>query len=106
SLGSHAHAGRVARALRVGRRRGHRPRGRAGRMTAALVPEAGRPVLDAARIAPLESPWSAIRRRFAGRYPVDPFGLDPQLADLTVPLFEAAVRVRLAGGQHVPAHGP
>lgn len=63
-------------------------------------------VLDADRIARPETPWSALRRRVAGRYPVDPFGLDPQLADLCVPLFAAAVRVRVSGGEHVPATGP
>ena len=72
-------------------------------MTAVVSPD--RRVLDPDRIARPESPWNAIRRRIAGRYPVDPFGLDPQLADLTVPVFEAAIRVRLAGGQHVPATG-
>ena len=63
-------------------------------------------VLDADRIARPESPWSALRRRVSGRYPVDPFGLDPQLADLCTPLFAAAVRVRVSGGAHVPANGP
>ena len=62
-------------------------------------------VLDADRIARPETPWSALRRRLSGRYPVDPFGLDPQLADLCVPLFTAAVRVRIAGGEHVPTTG-
>ena len=49
-------------------------------------------VLDADRITRPETPLSALRRRLSGRYPVDPFGLDPQLADLCVPLFRAAVR--------------
>jgi 1-acyl-sn-glycerol-3-phosphate acyltransferase len=62
--------------------------------------------LDADRIASPEAPWDALRRRFTGRYPVDPFGLDPQLADLVVPLFAAGVRVRVSGGEHVPASGP
>jgi 1-acyl-sn-glycerol-3-phosphate acyltransferase len=75
-------------------------------MTAEVLAPDRTPVLDIDRIARIEPPWTAIRRRFAGRYPVDPFGLDPQIADLTVPLFEAAVRVRLSGGQHVPATGP
>ena len=35
------------------------------------------------RPKPIAGPRS--RRRFAGRYPVDPFGLDPQLADLVAP---------------------
>ena len=63
-------------------------------------------VLDADRIAHPESPLPALRRRLSGRYPVDPFGLDPQLADLCVPLFAAAVRVRVSGGEHVPPTGP
>jgi 1-acyl-sn-glycerol-3-phosphate acyltransferase len=63
-------------------------------------------VLDADRIARPEAPWAALRRRVSGRYPVDPFGLDPQLADLCVPVFEAAVRVRVSGGEHVPSTGP
>ena len=63
-------------------------------------------VLDADRIARPESPLPAVRRRLSGRYPVDPFGLDPQLADLFLPLFAAAVRVRLSGGEHVPPTGP
>jgi 1-acyl-sn-glycerol-3-phosphate acyltransferase len=63
-------------------------------------------VLDPDRIARPEPPWTALRRRVSGRYPVDPFGLDPQLADLVIPFFEAAVRVRVTGAQHVPATGP
>jgi 1-acyl-sn-glycerol-3-phosphate acyltransferase len=63
-------------------------------------------VLDADRIARPEALWSALRRRLAGRYPVDPFGLDPQLADLCIPFFEAAVRVRVQGAEHVPESGP
>jgi hypothetical protein len=63
-------------------------------------------VLDPDRIARPEAPWAALRRRVSGRYPVDPFGLDPQLADLFVPLFETAVRVRVSGGEHVPSTGP
>jgi 1-acyl-sn-glycerol-3-phosphate acyltransferase len=62
--------------------------------------------LDADRIVRPESVWTALRRRVSGRYPVDAFGLDPQLADLCVPVFEAAVRVRVEGEEHVPATGP
>jgi 1-acyl-sn-glycerol-3-phosphate acyltransferase len=62
--------------------------------------------LDADRIARPEPPFAALRRRLAGRYPVDPFGLDPQLADLCIPLLEAVVRVRVEGADHVPATGP
>jgi len=63
-------------------------------------------VLDADRIARPEAVLAAVRRRLSGRYPVDPFGLDPQIADLCVPVFEAAVRVRVSGAEHVPASGP
>lgn len=62
--------------------------------------------LDTDRIARPEAPWDALRRRISGRYPVDPFGLDPQLADLITPLFSSAIRVRVTGGEHVPATGP
>jgi 1-acyl-sn-glycerol-3-phosphate acyltransferase len=62
--------------------------------------------LDADRVAPPEGLWAALRRRAAGRYPVDPFGIDPQLADLCMPLFALTVPVRVSGGEHVPATGP
>ncbi|MFM7224188.1 MAG: hypothetical protein ACKOBG_11030 [Actinomycetota bacterium] len=68
-------------------------------MTAAFVG------LDVERVAPIESPVRAVRRRLAGRYPVDPFGLDPQLADLAFPFMAAAVPVRVEGAEHVPASG-
>ncbi len=71
------------------------------------APAGNRPtVLDPDRIARPEAPWTALRRRLSGRYPVDPFGLDPQIADLCTPVFEAAVRVHLSGGEHVPSTGP
>ena len=47
-----------------------------------------------------------LERRFTGRYPIDAFGLDPQLSDLLVPLFTFAVRVEVEGEEHVPASGP
>lgn len=73
----------------------------------ALAEPGAQPVrLDAERVAPLESPVRALRRRVAGQYPVDPFGLDPQLADLSFPVLAAAVPVRVAGAEHVPAVGP
>ena len=62
--------------------------------------------LDADRIGRPESPWRALERRFTGRYPIDAFGLDPQLSDLLVPLFTFAVRVEVEGEEHVPASGP
>ena len=60
---------------------------------------------DADRVSRPEAPWAALRRRFAGRYAVDPFGLDPQLADLVAPVGRAVVRVRVVGGEFVPAAG-
>jgi hypothetical protein len=73
-------------------------------MTSEVLPMSE--VLDDDRIARPEPLMTALRRRVSGRYPIDPFGLDPQLADLCVPIFERAVRVRLTGGEHVPATGP
>jgi hypothetical protein len=47
-------------------------------------------------------PWpAALRRRLGGRFPVDPFGLDPQLCDLLAPFVGATVRVRIEGAGHV-----
>lgn len=62
--------------------------------------------LDADRASSPESLPAALRRRLGGRYPVDPFGLDPHLADLLEPAVEAVTRVHLDGGQHVPSTGP
>jgi hypothetical protein len=62
--------------------------------------------LDADRVARPEPLVHALRRRVAGRYPVDPFGLDPQIADAVFPLFNLAVRVTVSGGEHVPSVGP
>ena len=47
-----------------------------------------------------------VRRRFNGRYVVDPFGADPQLQDLVAPVFARAVPVRVTGAEHLPADGP
>jgi 1-acyl-sn-glycerol-3-phosphate acyltransferase len=62
--------------------------------------------LDADRVAPPESLGAAVKRRVAGRYPVDPFGLDPQLANLVAPAVGAVLRVNVSGGEHVPESGP
>jgi 1-acyl-sn-glycerol-3-phosphate acyltransferase len=61
--------------------------------------------LDADRILPAENLWRALQRRLGGRYPVDPFGLDPHLSDLSTPLVSALVRVEVTGEEHVPEHG-
>jgi 1-acyl-sn-glycerol-3-phosphate acyltransferase len=47
-----------------------------------------------------------VRRRFNGRYLVDPFGADPQLQDLVAPVFARTVPVRVTGAEHVPPDGP
>jgi 1-acyl-sn-glycerol-3-phosphate acyltransferase len=46
------------------------------------------------------------RRRFEGRYPVDPFGADPQLQDLIAPFVTAAVRVDVEHPERLPGDGP
>ena len=53
-----------------------------------------------------EPPFRALRRRVAGRYPVDPFGLDPQLCDLGAPVLGAFVRVTVTGAARIPSDGP
>jgi 1-acyl-sn-glycerol-3-phosphate acyltransferase len=61
---------------------------------------------DADRLGRAEPLPTALRRRFDGRYPVDPFGLDPQLCDLVAPAIATVARVEVSGGEHVPARGP
>jgi hypothetical protein len=62
--------------------------------------------LDSDRASNPEPLLDAIRRRVGGRYPVDPFGLDPHLCDLSAPFIEALVRVRVDGAEQLPAEGP
>jgi 1-acyl-sn-glycerol-3-phosphate acyltransferase len=62
--------------------------------------------VDDDRVSPPEAPLRALRRRLDGRYPRDPFGLDPHLQDLIWPLFGLAVRVRIEHGERIPARGP
>jgi 1-acyl-sn-glycerol-3-phosphate acyltransferase len=62
--------------------------------------------LDDDRVGPSESPVTALRRRLDGRYPRDPFGLDPHLQDLLSPLFGLIARVEVTGGDNIPARGP
>ena len=61
--------------------------------------------LDVERVAPAEAPWKAVQRRVSGRYPVDPFGLDPQLCDLVAPFFRRVVPVEIEHGERIPATG-
>jgi hypothetical protein len=62
--------------------------------------------LDPDRASDPESLLDAFRRRIGGRYPIDPFGLDPQLCDLSAPLIEALVRVHVDGADRFPESGP
>jgi hypothetical protein len=61
--------------------------------------------LDPDRTARPEAPVDAIRRRLGGRYPIDPFGLDPQLCDASAPIVETLLRVRVEGAERVPETG-
>ena len=54
-------------------------------------------------VAPL---LEVLRRRIDGRYPIDPFGYDPHLVDLVTPLFAAALRFDVTGGENIPSTGP
>jgi 1-acyl-sn-glycerol-3-phosphate acyltransferase len=54
-------------------------------------------------VAPL---LEVLRRRIDGRYPIDPFGYDPHLVDLVTPLFAAALRFEVTGGENIPTTGP
>lgn len=62
--------------------------------------------LDPDRASDPEPLLDALRRRIGGRYPIDPFGLDPQLCDAGAPIFETLVRVRVDGGNRLPDTGP
>ena len=55
------------------------------------------------RIAPVTT---MLRRRWDGRYPIDPFGFDPQVVDLVTPMFTTVIKVETEGGEHVPPTGP
>jgi 1-acyl-sn-glycerol-3-phosphate acyltransferase len=49
---------------------------------------------------------TALRRRLGGRYPIDPFGYDPQLVDFVTPVFKTALRVEISGAENIPKSGP
>jgi 1-acyl-sn-glycerol-3-phosphate acyltransferase len=61
--------------------------------------------IDADRAHAPESLLTMARRRFGGRYPIDPFGADPHLMDLLTPPARAAVRVRVQHGERLPDVG-
>jgi 1-acyl-sn-glycerol-3-phosphate acyltransferase len=62
--------------------------------------------IDDDRVSPPETPLRALRRRLDGRYPRDPFGLDPHLQDLVWPAFGLAVRVHVEHPERIPGRGP
>jgi hypothetical protein len=62
--------------------------------------------IDTDRAQTPEAPWTALRRRLGGRYPVDPHGFDPQLQDLSAPLLGLGVRVHVEHGELLAASGP
>ena len=61
--------------------------------------------LDADRGSPPPPLAATIRRRLTGRYPIDPFGADPQLMDLLAPIVNAGVRVQVSHPNRLPAVG-
>jgi hypothetical protein len=48
----------------------------------------------------------ALERRISGRYPVDEYGLDPQLCDLLLLVARGALHVQVEGGERIPREGP
>ncbi len=62
--------------------------------------------LDVDRVGRTQRVDSVVRRRLEGRYPIDPFGFDPQLVDLITPVFASTLRLEVEGGEHIPDSGP
>ncbi len=62
--------------------------------------------VDPDRVNMPQSLVTAVRRRVAGRYPLDAFGLDAQLSDLMAPLLRGVIKVSVAGDEHIPSRGP
>src|SRR5438034_2197675 len=56
---------------------------------------------DSDRVKPIGSLLTELRRRAAGRYTRDAFGLDPQVSDLLAPLLGAIVRVEVEGADQI-----
>ncbi len=61
--------------------------------------------LDADRASTPVAPMTFMRRRLGGRYLIDPFGFDPQLADVSASVLRPIVRIELEGSEHLPVHG-
>jgi hypothetical protein len=47
-----------------------------------------------------------VRRRWDGRFSIDPFGADPQLQDAFAPLVLRIAPVRVVGAKNIPTTGP
>lgn len=62
--------------------------------------------IDVDRTGSLGSPATALARRLGGRYPIDPFGGDPQLQDALAPFADLLVRVTVEHPARLPARGP
>ena len=86
----------------MGRCRSDSNRERSGRLSPLHSLDYG---IDVDYVAPPEPLARALRRRIDGRYPVDPFGMDPHFGDLVAPAIDFLVRVDIQGGEHVPATG-
>ncbi len=71
-----------------------------------IVAQAREIQIDVDRVAPAASPLALVRRRINGRYVVDPFGFDPDIADLASPVVSATVHIDVEGTEHIPASGP
>jgi hypothetical protein len=52
------------------------------------------------------NPATFVRRRVAGTYDVDPWGLDTDLVELVSPLADVRWAIEVDGAHHVPAEGP
>jgi 1-acyl-sn-glycerol-3-phosphate acyltransferase len=61
--------------------------------------------IDEDRAQQLDGPIAFLRRRFGGRYPIDPFGGDAQLIDLLARVVAAGVRVRVDHAERLPRLG-
>jgi 1-acyl-sn-glycerol-3-phosphate acyltransferase len=71
----------------------------------SMHPTSDHDQLDVDRVGPGESFGTTVRRRIGGRFPIDPFGFDPQIVDLVTPVFETLLRVEVEGGEYVPKTG-
>ena len=62
--------------------------------------------IDADQVLGKESIFTAVRRRFDGRYAVDEFGGDPSIMDALAPIPSALIRIDVEHAEHLPRRGP